>query len=152
MVIGIRAFPDGFAYVILDGTQKEPTVVQKDRLSLPMNQTWPTSLSWVRKQIAEVLDPHKIESACIKITEPMARRKSAERCQIEAILQEYLHTIKSIDCTIRIKSQLKRDIKGFTDPARYIERVLTRSDVLAELNTLKYQEATLAAIAELPKD
>jgi len=35
MVIGLRAFPDGFAYVILDGTQKEPNVVQKDRLSLP---------------------------------------------------------------------------------------------------------------------
>ena len=114
------------------------------------NQTWPASLSWVRKQIAEVFEPHEIESACIKITEPMARRKSAERYQIEAILQEYLHTMKSIDCTIRIKSQLRRDIKGFTDPARYIERVLIRSDVLAELNTLEYQEATLAAIAELP--
>jgi hypothetical protein len=152
MVMGFRSFPDGFAYVVLDGTQAAPKVIGKNRVSLPRNYSWPASLSWVRKQIAEILESHVVTSACIKVIEHTAQRKSVERFQIEAILAEYLHTKRSIDCTTRIKSQLKRDISGFTDPARYIEKVLTQSGVLAELNTKEYQDATLAALAELPED
>lgn len=150
MVIGLRSFTDGFAYVILDGTQGSPEGVAEDRLLLPKNQTWPACLSWVRKQLAEILEVYAVESACIKTIEPIAKKKSGKRFQIEAILQEYFHSAKSIDCTTRIKSQLKRDIRDFTDPARYLERVLTRSRTLTELNTPQYQEATLAAVAELP--
>ena len=152
MVIGLRSFPDGFTYVILDGTQVTPKIIEKDRLSIPKNQPWPAILSWTRKQIAEILEPYKLKSACIKIVEPMAQKKSAERFQIEAVLQEYLYSKRSINCTTRIKSQLKRDINGFTDSARYIERALTKTDILAELNTPVYQEAAVAALSELPKN
>lgn len=152
MVIGLRSFPDGFAYVILDGTQASPKVIGNERVPLPTNHTWPACLSWVRKQIAEILEPYTVESACIKTIEPMAWRKSAKRLQIEAILQEYFHTILSIDCTTRIKSQLKRDIRDFKDPTRYLERVLTQSDILTALNTEEFREAALAGVAELPED
>lgn len=152
MVIGLRSFSDGFTYVILDGTQINPKIIEKDRLSIPKKQTWPAILAWSRKQFAEILEPYKLKSACIKIVEPMSRNKSAERFQIEAVLQEYLYSKRSINCTTKIKSQLKRDIDGFTDFARYIERALTNSDVLAELNTPVYLEAAVAALSELPKN
>jgi hypothetical protein len=152
MVVGLRSFPDGFAYVILDGTQTSPSVIAKGRLSVPKNDTWPACLSWVRKQIGEILEPYGVKSACIRTTEPMAKKKSAGRFQIEAILQEYLHCERSIDCATRIGSQLKRDIRDFTDAARYLERVLTRSHILAELNTPRYKDAALAAVAELPEE
>jgi len=152
MVIGFRTFPEGFAYVVLDGTQSAPAVVAKDRLSLPKNHSWPACLSWVRKQLGEILLTHDFEGACIKTIEPMAKKKSVERLQIEAVIKEYLHSAKALDCNTRIKSQLKRDIKDFTDAARYIERVLTETDTLSELNTPQYQEATLAAVSELPED
>lgn len=104
MVIGFRSFTDGFAYVVLQGTQSIPEILAKDRLCLPENRCWSESLAWVRKQLAEVLQQYDVDAACIKTIEPMAFKKSAQRLQIEAILQEYLQSAKSIDCSIRIKS------------------------------------------------
>ncbi|MBL7107233.1 MAG: hypothetical protein ISS77_06475 [Phycisphaerae bacterium] len=150
MVIGIRSFVDGFAYVILDGTQSEPEILSTDRISLPENHSWPACLAWIRKQIAEILQKYDIEAACIKAIESMAKKKSSERYQIEAVLQEYIYFAKSINCNTRIKSQLKRDILGFNDSARYLDRVLKKNRALANLNSPQYQEATLAAISELP--
>lgn len=152
MIIGLRAFPDGFAYVILVGTQSAPELIAKDRLSLPKRTSWPESLSWVRKQIGEILDQHEISAACVKVVESNARKKSLERFQIEAVMEEYIYTTLSVICQTRIKSQIKRDIRGFTAPARYLERVLAESTDLTELNTPQYQDATLAAVAELPQD
>ena len=80
----------------------------------------------------------------------MAQKKNIHRLHIEAVIQEYLYSANFIECSTRIKSQLKRDIKDFSDPARYLEKVLTQCDVLAELNSSQYQEATLAAVSELP--
>ena len=45
-----------------------------------------------------------------------AQKKSAQRLQIEAVLQEYLQSERVINCSTRIKSQLKRDIVNFTEP------------------------------------
>jgi len=151
MVIGFRSFPDGFAYVVLDGSQSAPQVVAKNRVCLPKGESWPGCLSWVRRQLGEILNTYAVNAACIKTIEPVAKRKSAERIQVEAIIQEYLNTAHTLRCSVRIKSQLKRDIKGFTDAARYLDRVLVNNQVLAELNTPAYQEATLAAVSELPE-
>jgi hypothetical protein len=152
MVIGFRSFTDGFAYVVLEGRQSEPEVLAKERLCLPENQNWPACLAWVRKQLSEVLQKFDVNGACIKTIEPVAMKKSAKRLQIEAVIQEYLQSAKSIDCTTKIKSQLKRDIRGFTDPARYLARILAESEVLSDLNSPQYEEATIAAVSELPED
>jgi len=152
MVIGFRVFPDGFAYVVLAGTQSEPEVIAKDRVDVPENQSWPACLAWVRKQVSEILHKFNVDGACIKKIEPKAKSKSAERFQIEAVIQEYLYSTYSIACTTRIKSQLKRDIAGFDEPARYLERALARSHVLVDLNVPQYQDATLAAVSELPEE
>ena len=80
----------------------------------------------------------------------MAIKKSKERLQIEAVLIEFLHTQNGLLCTTRIKSQLKRDIEAFEEPARYLDRVLEKDDHLQKMNRPNFQEACLAAIAELP--
>jgi len=152
MVIGFRSFPDGFAYVVLQGNQSKPAFVAKDRLCLPENHSWPACLAWVRKQLSELLLQFDVDAACIKTIETMAKKKDPHRLQIEAVIQEYIYSTKSIECTTRIKSQLKRDIVNFNEPARYLERVLTENDTLAELNSAKYQEATLAAVSELAEE
>ena len=79
----------------------------------------------------------------------MAMKKSAPRLQIEAVIIEFLSTEKGLLCATRIKSQLKRDIEAFENPARYLERVL-EVDALQQLNYANFREACLAAIAELP--
>ena len=149
MVIGFRSFPNGFSYVVLDGIQAEPRVVSADRFTCPTGGQWPECLSWIRRQAAELCDQFELTGACIKTIEPVAMRKSAPRLQIEAVLIEFLNSEKGLLCTTRIKSQLKRDIEAFEEPARYLERVL-EEEALQQLNHANFREACLAAIAELP--
>lgn len=150
MVIGFRSFPNGFSYVVLNGVQEKPEVIDSDRYTFPKGITWPEGLSWVRRQVSELCDRYDVAGACIKTIEPVAKTKSKERLQIEAILLEYLYTTRGINCCTRIKSQLKRDIVDFDQPARYLERVLEGDQELQQLNDPNYQDACLAAIAELP--
>jgi hypothetical protein len=152
MVIGFRSFPDGFAYVVLEGTQSEPQVLGKDRLCLPEKQCWSARLAWVRKQLSEILLQFAPDAACVRTIEPIARKKSVKRLNIEAVIQEYLYSECSIDCKTRINSQLKRDISAFSGSARYLDRVLTQNDALVDLDSSKYKDAALAAISELPEE
>ncbi len=151
MVIGFRADPDGFVYVLLDGSQARPTLVSHDRLELPAKCSWPGALSWVRKQVDEIVEAHAPSHACIKTIEPIARRKSTERIQIEAIIQEYLYTRRRIECLRANKSQLKRAIPSFTEPARYLERIVEMHGNMAPLNTPFLHEAAAAALSLLPE-
>ncbi|MBK6894017.1 MAG: hypothetical protein IPH00_13025 [Flavobacteriales bacterium] len=150
MVLGIRSFPDGFSVVVLEGTQSNPGCVQHRRFKLPAGATWPAALTWVRRQMAEVMQQAGIDEACIKIIEHNARNKSCERLRIEAVVQEYLNTELGIECKEMVKAQIKRAIPDFTEPARYLDRVFAGRLQLGELNVPNFQEATVAAIALLP--
>jgi hypothetical protein len=153
MVIGFRTYTNGFSYVILDGTQQEPELITKDRLKYPKGASISESMSWLRRQVVEILDAYSdIDGVCIKTIEPAARKKSKERYQAEGVILEAIRTILDIDCATRINSQLKRDIINFDEPARYIDKVLSGSKQLEELSHINFQEAALAAISELPAE
>jgi hypothetical protein len=149
MVIGIRSHTDGFSYVILDGSQDIPICIVKQICNLPVGDRWGESLSWVRRQIDEICNNYRIVNACIKIIEHNARRKSTERIQIEAIMIEYFNSVRHVSCETRVKSQIKRAIPGFAEPARYLDRVIASHNSLDELNSPAYQEAAIAAISIL---
>ncbi|MCH7639656.1 MAG: hypothetical protein IH855_09370 [Bacteroidetes bacterium] len=150
VAIGIRAFTNGFSYVALSGTQSNPKIESYERYSFPSGNQDPQNLSWLRKQLAEVVERVAPTCACIKMIEPVSRKKSPGRIRVEAVVLEYLYTSLGIVCSERIKAQLRRDIQDFDDPARYLEKVLSDSDTLDTLNHASFQEATLTAIAELP--
>jgi len=150
MVIGFRSFPDGFSYVILDGSQSSPVCICKGRFILPVGRSWAEKLAWVRRQVEEVFNPRHVLCACVKTIEPNAKKKSTERLQIEAIIIECIFTRRGIICESRIKAQIKRAISGFEAPARYLDRLVASHGSLAELNVAAYQEATLAALSVLP--
>lgn len=152
MVIGFRSFSDGFAYVVLDGTQLNPTRVAEARHSIPAGVSWPEALSWVRRQLNEVLNTYVAADVCIKTIEHNARKKSVERLQIEAIIIEYLFSVRSLQCHIRVKAQIKRAIPSFGEAARYLDRLLASHSQLEELNTLDFQEATLSAFSLLSEN
>jgi len=96
MVVGFRSFPNGFSYVVLDGVQDNPEVVDADRFTCPRGAEWPQSLSWVRRQVAELCDRFDFSGACVKTIEPVAKSKSRERFQIEAVLMEFLQSEKNL--------------------------------------------------------
>ena len=150
MVIGYRSFPNGFSIVLLEGTQAEPKYIHSDRFTIPKSIDWPGSLSWVRKQISEIHAQYKVKAVCLKTIEPMAMKKSKERLQMEGVIQEYCFTELGKSASSKIKSQLKRDIKDFNEPARYLEKIISEKDHLDLLNHANYQDAALAAISVLP--
>lgn len=149
-VIGFRCFTDGFSFVVLQGTQQEPQVIENNRFSFPRDKSWCGKLAWLRMQVMELLRQHDITSAGIKNQEPFAPRKSLDRSEVEGIIKETVYSVVGCDCNGRIKSQLKRDIEGFTRSARYLGEVLV-SRGLEELDNDTYRDAALSAIAELPR-
>src|SRR5258708_2069766 len=147
-IIGFRCFPDGFSYLVLDGTQSSPKLIAHKRLTFPKDLKWGAKLSWLRKQLIEILNEHDIHGAGIKSAETMSQNKSLPRSEVEGVTKETVYSHLGHECVARIKSQLKRDIADFNGPARYLERVLTAT-ALGHLNTPVFQDATLAAVAEL---
>jgi hypothetical protein len=146
--IGFRCYTDGFSYVVLDGTQTQPVVIANSRYTFPKDLRWSAKLSWLRKQIIELLGRYDIRAASIKAAEPVAKSKSLDRSEVEGVVKEAVFSHLGIECKARIKSQIRRDIYDFDQPARYLERVFTAVS-LENLNTAIFQEATLVAITEL---
>ncbi len=150
-VIGFRAFSDGFAYVVLGGTQAAPEPVANDYLAFPENETWSRRLAWLRRELIEILERHSVVAAALKAIERNAQRVSRERLQGEAIIQEVLQSRFHIECHSRVKAQIRTAIPGFKEPARYVDRVLDGSEALEQLKSPRFQEATLAALSALPE-
>ena len=149
--IGFRCFTDGFSFAVLEGSQQSPKCVAHQRLRFPKGLCRGAELAWLRKEIVELLERHDVSSANIKGVESVSQRKSPPRFEIEGVIKEAVYSSRGSDCISRVKSQLRRDISGFTRPARYLAEVLD-SRTLGDLNSNTYSDAALAALAGLPKD
>lgn len=149
--VGFRCLPDGFVYVILDGTQRTPVLVARDRFVFPTGLSWGGKLAWTRRQVAEILEAHHVNSAGMKSPEPIAKTKSLLRSEVEGVVKETVYARLGLECVSRVKVQLAADISGFSDKPRYLSRVLTLRN-LGDLKTDILQEAALAALPELPKE
>jgi len=148
-VIGFRCFPDAFSYVVMDGTQKFPKTVAKERLDFPADASRGQKLVWLRKQVFELLEKHKVGTAAMKTTEPNAKQKSIPRAEAEGVVREAVYAKIREECISRIKVQLAKHIRGFSEKPRYLHKILAARR-LEELNTAKYEEAALVAISILP--
>ena len=65
-VIGIRCSPKKITYVILNGNQSEPHKISEGVINFPQDMGWSETLSWLRKQIHEILDSFDITSTSLK--------------------------------------------------------------------------------------
>ncbi len=148
-VIGLRCFTNGFSCVVLQGTQQSPQLIMNDRYSFPVNLSWGGQLAWLRTQLFELFRQHNITAAGIKSIESNARQKPQKRFEAEGVAQEAAHVLLGCDCTPRVKSQLRRDIAGFTQAARYVGSILMERG-LSELKNDSFRDAALVAIAVLP--
>lgn len=147
-VIGFRCFTDAFSFVVLGETQQNPSIIAHEKILFPIDYSWGEKMNWLRKQVIELLRKYNISSASIKMIEPTARTKKIERAQAEGVVLEAAFSTLNRECNCRIKSQIKRDIEGFTEKAKYLNRALS-SRGLGELNNATYQDAAFVALAEL---
>jgi hypothetical protein len=147
--IGFRAFPDSVSYVILEGTLLDPKVIKYDNVKIPKNVISKDyeSLSWIRKEIIEILNINKVDKCSIKTTENFPAKKNSKRIEIEGVIKEVAFSNSSFKVISRIKSQIKRDC-NFKKKASDLYELLNVS-ILQPLNNSIYNDATLTALADL---
>jgi len=148
LALGFRCYPNGFAYVVLTGNQSTPEIVAKDKFDLPQDECWCAKLCWLRRQIVELLELHNPDAVGIKRAESNVRKINTQRCEIEGVIKETIYSHSNVASEFYLKSQLRRDISGFTRSMRYLTSLLSERG-LADLNRGYYQDAALVALAVL---
>lgn len=146
--IGFRCWNNKFSYVIIEGTQDNPNIIEENHIKLPQSDNRAEQLAWFRKEIKELIDINDFEIAVFKATEPVSRKKDLQRAELEGVLQEiFFSHKKNIPVLGRIKVQLNS--KTTSRKPRYLGELFEK-DAFSELPKTKYQEAAIAALSGLP--
>jgi len=147
--IGFRCWKDKFSFVLIEGTQDNPTKIAENHLKLPKNLSRPEQLAWFRLEIKELMDTNDISIAIFKATEPISRTKEPTRGELEGILQETIFSHpKATTVEGRIKSQLNSNTNA--RKAKYLGELLD-IDTFKDLSKVNYEDACIAALSGLPK-
>src|SRR5882724_4720108 len=77
MKLGIRCWPDKFAFVVLDGTGAEPKLVEYDVRKIPSDLPRPGFLDWISKEVKGILNRRHINEAAYKKIEPSAQKNAS---------------------------------------------------------------------------
>lgn len=67
-VIGFNFTKNDFRYCVLDGHSTPPTVVDKNKISLPNNMDSPELMEWFETQLSLIIDKHKPKKISYKIS------------------------------------------------------------------------------------
>jgi hypothetical protein len=133
-------------YVLLDGDIDEPQVVDHDRVGFPSSSRG-TQLSWLRKEVQEILERAKPTQVAFKSPEGNARTKDLSRAEVEGVLQE-VATALDREPLRRVWSQIKADLK-FQGSASELPTLLDTPGL--ERLPKNRVEAALAALAALTR-
>lgn len=146
--MGFRCWADRFAYVVLDGNPEDPSLIASDHILLPVNHERAAQLSEFRKDLFDVLTQYEVGSVCFRSQEPIAKKKSLPRSELEGILQEtcYSHMPRVIVAGRTVK-QLK-SILSYKGQANKIFE-LSGGPKFSHLAKTNFSEAVVAALAAL---
>lgn len=147
--IGFRCWKDKFSYVIVEGTQDNPTRITDKHIKLPKNLSRPEQLAWFRREIKEIIDTNDLDIAIFKSTEPISRTKDPLRGELEGILQE---TIYSHQKPTQVEGRIKTQLNSKTNArkAKYLGELLEHQ-AFCDLSKANYEDACVAALSGLPK-
>lgn len=150
--LGLRCWPDRFAYVVAEGTRKRPELVTSDILRLPQNMTRPCALNWLHKELNSIASKYSIRGCRYKAVEPMAQKTMSllERAQVEGVVQGGVYEAGCRDIEGLRKTQIKR-LLSFAGPAKHVTEALTDSP-FSRLSGTDCQEAALAAWCALGEE
>lgn len=148
--LGFRCWKDSFSFVVLEGTQDHPSLRAKEVRHGPKNVSRAEFLSWVRRNVQEILTAQQPDAVSFRAQEPVSPRKILQRAEVEGVLQEAVYSQSPGTTAVsRVKSQIRRDISTFDRPARYLRSALSDAD-LAEVRTANFEDAALVAVCGLP--
>lgn len=148
--IGIRAQPEQYSYVILEGTQSAPVVVDKGICRVPNDASPAERLRWARHDVQEILTRHPVDAAVVKTIESNARMKDPKRLQLEGVLIEGIASHGSQPSTKVVVTNQIKAATGFKNLARYMATLLD-NQALKDVSSAAFEDAALSALAGLPR-
>ena len=86
ITMGLRVAPTIVTFALYNVEAEE--VVSVEDILIPAAFELPDALKYVRSSILDVLREYSVEKAGVRTTEPIAKRLSIERIQIEGVIQE----------------------------------------------------------------
>jgi Holliday junction resolvasome RuvABC endonuclease subunit len=148
--IGLRCWPDRFAYVVLEGDVRAPVVIASDTISIPADDDRPAFLNWISNEVRTILKRYPPSRCSYKAIEPTAFKNSdsLRRAQVEGVVQAVAHGSGCTQIASFTKQQIKARI-GFDGAAKDVAQAL-KGGPLDELSGADFREAALAAWASLP--
>lgn len=125
ITIGIRAGNRGITFAVFDSIAN--AIINVEEIRIPAAFSTPDGLKYLRSNLLDVLREFSVESAGVRVTEPMAKTSYPERIQIEGVVQEafsssnlqsyYIGQISSISARLGIeRDQFKPMADGDKDP------------------------------------
>lgn len=129
--IGIRVTPDCIYYAIIEDNGKHNTLIVADKIKVAKTLEFPEQLKILRTSLLDVINKHKIEYACIRVTEQISRQLSIPRIAIEGVVQELIASseikkyktiqLKNITSLLGLKSGEAKNIIDGKDNFELIE-------------------------------
>lgn len=86
ITMGLRVAPTGVTFAMYDVELAK--VVSVEEILIPAAFELPDALKYVRGSILDALREYRVEKAGVRTTEPIAKRPSIGRIQIEGVIQE----------------------------------------------------------------
>ncbi len=150
IVVGIRCSNKGFAYAVMTGSKKSPTVQQCSSVAIPKNFSRPRVLYWMVQEIEQLIKKHGAQRIVMKGFESRILGKAyAERVELEAAV--YVAGGKNGMNGIfkKVKSTIAKDL-GLKGRGHYLQTHLDTSVIVGfGSKSDNEKEAILAGWSEL---
>lgn len=146
--MGVRCWADRFAYVIVEGIPEDPSLIASDHILLPLNHERAAQLSEFRKDLCDIMTQYAVKNVCFRSQEPIAKKKSLPRSELEGVLQELCYSnAPRIIVAGRTVKQLKSILKYNGQANKIFE--LSDGPRFSHLAKTNFAEAVVAALAAL---
>jgi Holliday junction resolvasome RuvABC endonuclease subunit len=150
MILGLRCWPEKFAFVLIDGTVSSCHTVKSGVKKFPTDLSRPGFLNWISKELKGLLTNHNVKTAVYKQQEfsPQANRGTiARRAEVEGVIQAVLYENGCQDINGLLKQQVKK-MTGYSGSAADILEVLSTTPLKDHIGE-ETEEAALVAFAVL---
>ena len=146
--LGVRCWPDKFAYVVLTGSVDKPVLVGSGHVRLPVNESRAAQLGEFRRDVYDILSQYVVSTACFRAQEVIARTKSILRAELEGVFQETCYSHKPRVAIVgRTVKQFKRVLR-YSGTASTVFSLSVRSE-FSTLGKINFSEALVAAMSAL---
>lgn len=150
-VMGFRCEPRGIRWVLMDGQRGAPRLLDKGRIRIPQNKERPAELSWLLRELRELLARTNPAAVAYKRPERSRGGPNVQTVEGQAMVQVAAHDAGAEEVEGVLKVSLRSRL-GYEGDARYITRMVDSWPLEGIGRSEQEREAALAACSVLPEE